>query len=668
MLTEYQPAVPRLGIGAFSTYTEGIHGLGSAPNEPTMTLLSTQFPQASGLGETWDPAQLETVGTVEGQEDRVYWKKYNGTHANLAIRAPVVDLSRDPRAGREEEHLGEDPYLVGALAKGYVRGLQGSDSRYLQETASTLKHFLAYDQETNRAGFNVVVDDRNLWEYYFVQWRDILQNANAQGFMTAYNSVNGTPNVVSPFIQSVVIADWGFDGMVCTDDYAMENACNITHTFATVEAACAGVVKAGTPVILGGNATDMQAAFTSGSLTRAQVNAALAGNFRMRFRLGEFDPPALVPYASVDGGSTPWESAASKALALTVTQKSIVLLKNSANTLPLDRTKLTSLAVIGPNANVVLGDWYGGKPPFTVTPLAGITAKVGTGVHVQYALDNTNGAAVNIATAANAAIVIVGNDPLCGTTTFGTCPIPQDSKEGVDRVDIGLIPAQLTLIQSVFAANPKTIVVLVSSFAQAIGWVNQNIPAIVHITHSSEELGDALADVLFGDYNPGGRTTVTWYQALTDIPALTDYNIRNGRTYMYFQGTPLYPFGYGLSYTTFAYSGLTLSSPTLPEGGQITVSVDVTNTGTMAGDEVVQLYVSYPPTTGVARPIKQLQGFQRITLAPQASQTVTMTLTSAQLAYWNTTTSAYTVQPGTVQLLVGSSSVDVRAQGTVTAL
>jgi beta-glucosidase len=262
---------------------------------------------------------------------------------------------------------------------------------------------------------------------------------------------------------------------------------------------------------------------------------------------------------------------------------------------------------------------------------------------------------------------MVGNDPLCGTPTWATCPSPNDSKESVDRQSIDLKPEQLTLIQSVFAANPRTIVVLVSSFAQSVTWVNNNIPAILHITHSSEELGDALADVLFGDYNPGGRTTVTWYNALTDIPAKTDYNIRNGRTYMYFQGTPLYPFGYGLSYTTFAYANLTLSSPTLASGGQITVSVDVTNSGAVAGDEVVQLYVSYPTTTGVPRPIKQLRGFQRITLAPGAKQTVSMPLTSDQLAYWDTTSSGFKVQPGTVTVMVGSSSADVRAQTTLTA-
>lgn len=666
MLTEYQPAVSRLGIAAFHTYTEGIHGLGSSQNEPTMTMLATQFPQASGLGETWDPDQLVTVGTVEGQEARVYWKKYNGTHANLAIRAPVVDLSRDPRAGREEEHLGEDPYLVGELAKGFVRGLQGNDPNYLQ-TASTVKHFLAYDQEQNRSGFNVVVDARNLREYYLVQFREVLQNAHAQAFMTSYNSVNGVPNVVSPLIKSIAIGEWGFDGMVCTDADAMQMAYSGSHYFTSLQAAAAGTVKAGTPVILAGDATAMQGAFSSGLLTRADVNAALRGNFRMRFRLGEFDPAARVPYSTVDGQSTPWTSAATKSLVRTVTQKSIVLLKNAAATLPLDKTKLKSLAVIGPNANQVLGDWYGGKPPYKVTPLAGIQAKVGTGVNVQFALDNTNGQAVTIATASDAAIVLVGNDPLCATTAWATCPSPYDSKEAVDRQSIDLKPEQLTLIQSVFAANPRTVVVLVSSFAQSVTWVNDNIPAIVHITHSSEELGNALADVLFGDYNPGGRTTVTWFKALTDLPAKTDYDIRKGRTYMYFQSAPLYPFGYGLSYTTFAYSDLSLSAPTMASGGQVAVSVDVTNTGTLAGDEVVQLYVSYPITSGVVRPIKQLRGFKRITLAPQAKQTVSMTLTSAQLAYWDATSSGFKVQPGTIHLMVGSSSADVRAQADLTA-
>jgi beta-glucosidase len=663
LLTEHQPAISRLKIGAFSTFTEGIHGLGWASQEPA--ILSTQFPQPSGLGETWDPDVLTQAFAQVGNEARVYFKKYNGTHSSLAIRAPVVDLSRDPRAGRAEESLGEDPYLVGELAKALVRGLQGSNPLALQ-AAATMKHFFVYNQEEKRGNNNVVLDDRNLREYYLVPFYETIVNAHGQSFMTSYNAVNGVPAVCSPVIKSVVIGEWGFDGMICTDANAMQAAYQSYKYYSSLEDAAAGVVKAGTPVMLSGNAAAMSSAYTDGKLTKADMDAALAGNFRMRFRLGEFDPAAQMPFSTVDGNSTPWTSDAAKALARLVTQKSIVLLKNDGNLLPLDKTTVKSLAVIGPNADVDISDWYGGKPPYTVTARAGITAAVGTGVNVQYALDNTSGQAVKIATGADAAIVVVGNNPTCGNTTFGSCTGGYDSKESVDRTYIDLKPEQLTLIQAVFAANPKTIVVDMSSFSQAITWVQDNVPAIVHIAHSSQELGNALADVLFGAYNPAGRTSVTWYKALTDIPAKADYDIRKGRTYMYFQGTPLYPFGFGLSYTTFTYSTLRLSAATLAQGGSVTVSVDVTNSGTVAGDEVVQLYVSYPTTTGVPRPVKQLRGFKRIALAAGETKTVALPLTYDQLGYWDATAKAFAVQPGTVHLMVGGSSVDKRAEADLT--
>ena len=661
LLTEHQPAISRLGIAAFTTFTEGIHGLGWAAG--VAAVLSTQFPQASGLGETWDPDVLTQAFAQVGNEARVYFVKNKGQQVGLALRAPVVDLSRDPRAGRAEESLGEDPYLVGELAKALVRGLQGSNPLALQE-AATMKHFFVYNQEQNRGNNNVIVDDRNLREYYLVPFYETIVNAHGQSFMTSYNAVNGVPATCSPVIKSVVIGEWGFDGMICTDADAMQATYQSYKYFPSLEAAAAGVVKAGTAVMLSGNAAAMQQAYTDGLLTTADMDAALRGNFRMRFRLGEFDPTS--PYSTVDGNSTPWTSDSAKALARLVTQKSIVLLKNDGNLLPLDKTTVKSLAVIGPNADVDISDWYGGKPPYTVTARAGITAAVGTGVNVQYALDNSTGQAVTMAASSDAAIVVVGNNPTCGNTTFGNCPIAYDSKESVDRISIDLDPNQVTLIQAVFAANPKTIVVDMSSFMQAITSVQSTVPAIIHITHSSQELGNALADVLFGDYNPAGRTSVTWYKALTDIPAKTDYDIRKGRTYMYFQGTPLYPFGFGLSYTTFTYSALRLSSTTLAQGGSVTVSVDVTNSGTRAGDEVVQLYVSYPTTTGVPRPIKQLQGFQRVTVPAGQTKTVALTLKYSQLAYWNTTTSAFTVQPGTVHLMVGGSSVDKRSEADLT--
>ncbi len=545
-----------------------------------------------------------------------------------------------------------------------MRGLQGDDPSYLQ-VASTAKHFLAYSEEDHRDNFNVTVDERNLREYYLLPFREVLQ-AGGQGFMTSYNAVGGVPSVVSPLIKSIVIDEWGFDGMVCTDAGAMQAAYSSYHYFPSLEDAAAGTVKAGTPVVLAGDAAAMQRAFTAGKLTRADVDAALRGNFRMRFRLGEFDPPARVPYSSVDGQSQPWNSAENKAAARLVTQKSIVLLKNSAGTLPLDMASLHSLAVIGPNADQVISDWYGGKPPYAVTALDGIRAKVGSGVQVQYAQDNTNGQAVKIATGADAAIVLVGNHPYCGTTAWATCPSPYDGKEAVDRKAIDLKPEQLSLIQSVFQANPRTIVVLVSSFQQAVGWVNDNVPAIVHVTHSSQELGNALADALFGDFNPGGRTTVTWYQSLNDLPDKLDYDIRKGRTYLYFKGAPLYPFGHGLSYTTFGYSALRLGSTSLAQAGSVAASVDVSNTGARGGDEVVQLYAGYPADAGLVRPAKRLIGFRRVTLTAGERQTVTFNVSATGLATWDDAAKAYRTPAGAVHLTVGSSSADARAEADLT--
>jgi len=264
--------------------------------------------------------------------------------------------------------------------------------------------------------------------------------------------------------------------------------------------------------------------------------------------------------------------------------------------------------------------------------------------------------------------VFVGNHPTCGEPypPWGTCPSQYEGREQVDRIHIGLEPEQLTLVQSVAAANPRTIVVLVSSFPQAIGWINDNVPAIVHVTNSGQELGNAVADVLFGDYNPGGRTTTTWYQSETDIPTeITDYDIKKGTTYWYFTGTPLYPFGFGLSYSTFEYSNLTVGADALPACGAVEVGVDVTNTSGVAGDEVVQLYVSYPESA-VQRPLQQLRGFRRVTIAAGATAHVTMSLASTDLSYWDDREARFAVEyDRPVELQLGASSRDIRLRTTL---
>ncbi len=378
------------------------------------------------------------------------------------------------------------------------------------------------------------------------------------------------------------------------------------------------------------------------------------------------DPPDNNPYAKIGINETeaPWLSEKHKQFARLITQKSIVLLKNTNNLLPLDKDKLKSVAVIGPRADEVLLDWYSGTPPYTVSPFEGIKNKLAGRATVRLAIDDTNNAAVNLAKESDVVIVCVGNHTTCDAN-FGNCPNPGEGKEAVDRKTITL--NQEELIKKVYRANPNTVVVLISSFPYAITWTQHNVPAIVHMTHNSQELGNALADVLFGDYNPAGRLVQTWPRSLDQLPPMMDYDIRDGRTYMYFKGEPLYPFGYGLSYTTFKYTNLRTSSDGIPENGQITVSVDISNTGSLAGDEVVQMYVKHLGSE-VQRPLKELKGFRRITLQPNETKTVQIPLKAESLAYWNTDAQRFVVERDKIKIMLGGSSAQTKIEKTVSVV
>jgi beta-glucosidase len=352
----------------------------------------------------------------------------------------------------------------------------------------------------------------------------------------------------------------------------------------------------------------------------------------------------MVSYASVGGAGEPepWTTEKHKRAALEMARESVVLLKNAHGFLPLDKNAIKSIAVIGPRAGEVLIDLYGGRPPYAITPVQGIRAQVAPGTAVNYAADNKDDAAVKAARSSDVAVVVVGNHPTCSAANIMAifnmdvsskpCADPGEGREGRDRESLDL--SQETLIKEVYAANPKTAVVLVSSFPYAIDWTQQNVPAILHIAHAAQEQGTAVAEVLFGGYNPAGRLNQTWPKSLDQLPPMMDYDIRHGRTYMYFKGEPLYPFGYGLSYTTFEYAHLRL------DGG--TVSVDVTNTGKVAGDEVVQVYEHSPG-------MKQLKGFQRVALKPGERRTIQM---------------AVRAEHGT-HIVVGGSSVDERLRMAV---
>jgi beta-glucosidase len=482
--------------------------------------------------------------------------------------------------------------------------------------------------------------------------------------MASYNAVNKIPNTVSPFIHDITVKDWRFDGMVSTDAGSLGNLVRQFHYYEDNAAAVAGCVKAGISVFLDPYAPALKDALDKKLVTVEDIERNIKGNFRMRMRLGEFDPPEAVSYNKIAGTEEPWYGEKNKALARKATQESIVLLKNANNLLPLDKASVKSIAVIGAPGNDVYIDWYGGIPPYTVTPLEGIKAKVGPGVRVRYIVDNSaNSDAANIARESDVAIVFIGNKPTCLGPFGGQCP-PSEGKEAVDRKAIELEPAQNQLVQAMVRANPKTIVVLKSSFPYSMNAVLQAAPAILHMAHSSQEEGNGLADVLFGDYNPAGRLVVTWPKSLNDLPPMMDYDVRKGRTYMYSKAEPEFPFGYGLSYTTFEYSNLKTSADTVPGSGAITVSVDVKNTGKRAGDEVVQLYVKYDDSA-VERPIKQLRGFQRVTIGPNQTQTVKIPLKGSDLAYWNAEKHSFVVEAGKIDVLVGASSADIKVQKTV---
>ena len=663
-------AVPRLGIPSYGG-SEGIHGVvqrggGNANRTPIPT---TQFPQVPGMGETWDPEIVRQAASVEGYEARFITQTEQYHRQILMPWGPQADLARDPRWGRSEEVYGEDPFFNGTMVVSFIKGLQGDDPKYWQ-AAALLKHFLANSNENGRTSTSSNFDQRLFWEYYSVPFRMGFLDGGAKAFMASYNAWNGVPMAVNPILKSIAIKDWGVD-VISSDGGAVKDLVTQHKLFPTQKDAVVACLKAGINQFLDKYQDETKAALKDGSITEAEIDELVRRKFRITIRLGLLDPPAMVRYSSIKDSPEPWNTDKDRAVSKQMALESVVLLKNANSFLPLKKESLKSIAVIGPLADSVHWDWYGGKPPYTVTPLQGIRSEAGSGMTVNFAADNSNDAAVKAARSSDAAVVVVGNDPTCGPdmahawrddASTVPCSVPSDGREGRDRESITL--EQEDLVKQVYAANPKTVVVLVSSFPYAINWTQANVPAILHMAHASQDEGTALAEVLFGAYNPGGHLVTTWPKSVDQLPPMMDYDIRHGRTYMYFKGERLYPFGYGLSYTYFSYSHLKTSSSKLAKNGTITVSVDITNTGKRTGDEVVQLYVAQPDSK-VERPAKKLCGFERVTLKPKETRTVEIPLKASTLAYWNEKLARLEVETEPVKIMIGSSSADMKLATTV---
>jgi beta-glucosidase len=340
------------------------------------------------------------------------------------------------------------------------------------------------------------------------------------------------------------------------------------------------------------------------------------------------------------------------------------LLKNENQLLPLQKEKIKSIAVIGPSANSVISDWYAGYPPYKISILKGIKSALGENVIVKFALSNKADSAIIAAKQCDAAIVCIGNHPLGYGLGWGQNHVPSDGREDVDRQAISI--EQEDLVKLVMTVNPRTILVMVCSFPYSINWSKEHVPAILQVSQSSQELGNGVADVIFGKVSPAGRLVQTWVSLIDQIPPILDYNIRNGRTYMYFKNVPLFPFGYGLTYTNFKYSGLKTDKKTISKNEVVNISFTLQNTSNFDSDEVAQLYAAFPDSK-VERPAKALKGFRRIPVRKGESVNVTIPVKASDLTYWDAASKSWTLEPGKIELSVGSSSSDIRLKGAITA-
>lgn len=655
--------VPRLGIQA-SGSVEGLHGIvlggptyGDRANTPT-----TGFPQAYGLGETWDTDLLHRVATYISTENRYLFQNAKYRKSGLIMWTPNVDLGRDPRWGRTEECYGEDAFLTSRLAVAFIKGIQGDHPKYWRN-ASLMKHFLSNSNEYGRTFSSSNYSDKLFREYYAYPFYKGVTEGGSQALMTAYNAYNGTPCIMHPVLRNIVMKEWGLNGTLLTDGGAFRLLLSDHKRFDNDRAAAAAAcIKAGITKFLDEYKDAVYEALHRKLISVEDIEKAIRGNLRISLKLGLLDHAEDNPYAAIGVTDTvaPWSKPETKALVREATLKSVVLLKNKDHLLPLDRHKIKKIAVIGQRATEVLQDWYAGKPFYTVNVLDAIREEAGNDIEVRYVKTNRMDSARTVAAWADVAIVCVGNHPTCDAG-WEQAPVISEGKEAVDRQSLQL--DQEDLLLQVAQTNPNTIGVLISSFPYAINRANQTVPALLHLTQCSQELGHAVSDVIFGHYNPAGRLTQTWVKNITDLPHMMDYDITHGRTYMYFKEKPLYPFGYGLSYTRFNYSGTTLNDRVIERGDTLRVCFNLKNSGDMDGDEVVQLYVSARKHTD-KDPIKQLKAFQRISLRKGETKKVELTVPYTELQVWDEKQNRFILPDKEMTLEIGASSSDIRLRTT----
>ena len=641
LLRATAPAIPRLGIPKYNHGNEALHGI-VRPGRFTV------FPQAIGLASTWDPALLKRVSTVASDEARARWNELGRGELQkaqysdlLTFWSPTVNMARDPRWGRTPETYGEDPFLTGELGAAFVQGLQGDDPRYLK-VVSTPKHFTANNEEHNRFECNALISEKQMREYYLPAFESCIRRGRATSIMTAYNAINGIPCTGNPWLLKKVLRDqWGFGGYVVSDCGAPDLLRSGHHYVQTKEEAATLALTSGLDLECGDDVfvEPLRKALSEGKVPMADIDRAARNVLTARMRLGLFDNPSHNPYNRIPPSVV--GCAKHKELALQAAREAIVLLKNEGAMLPLKRERLRSLAVVGINAATCeFGDYSGVPVGEPVSILEGIRSLAGPEVEVKHVPWKSEEAA-RVAASCDAVVAVMGINR-------------EIEREGKDRDDIGLPAYQVEFLQELHAANPRLVLVLVAGSSLSLEWEQEHIPAIVNAWYPGEQGGTAVAEVLFGDYNPAGRLPLTYYRSVDDLPPFDDYDITK-RTYKYFEGPVLYPFGYGLSYTSFAYSGLRVRD----RGDRVEVSFTLKNEGPCDGEEVAQVYVRIPGYEGKA-PIKELRGFERVFLRKGESRKITVPLRREDLRYWSESRGCFVVPEVLPEVLVGASSADIR--------
>lgn len=659
MMKHEAEAVPRLGVGAYNWWNEALHGVARTNEHVTV------FPQAIGLAATFDADGLRRVGDIAATEGRALFNRdmregrTGGQYRGLTYWTPNINIFRDPRWGRGQETYGEDPYLAARMGTAMVRGLEGPDPEHLKAVACA-KHFAVHSgPEPLRHSFDAHASAYDLWDTYLPAFRELVTKAGVHGVMCAYNRLEGAPCCGNnPLMVDILRHQWDFRGYVTSDCWAVNNFVCDHKTHPNDTAAVADALLAGTDLECGYLYPLLKNAVEQGAVSERTVNVSLRRLFTILMKIGFFNPAGSGPYGSI--GTDVLECDAHKAHALRMARESMVLLENRRHTLPLNARKIKHIALVGPNADnpkMQLGNYhgeasenitlykelqrrFGERMRVTCLPAIGYVAPLEEGPSMEQVAREAAKADVIIYVGGISADLEGETGDAGGVEGF----------VGGDRTSIALPAVQTRMMQLLKATKRPLIVVNMSGCTMDYAWESQHADALIQAWYGGQATGTALADILFGDYNPSGRLPLTAYKSDADLPDFHDYGMQ-GRTYRYFTGEPRYPFGYGLSYTTFDYSALSCT-PVTQTDGEARVSVTVTNSGRVAGDEVVQLYLAHVAQADRPQPLCALKGFRRVHLQPGESTTLTFTLTPDELAL-TTPRGMTVVQPGEVDIFVG---------------